>query len=90
MALLCVCLGLRISEAFGLGWEDVDWLQSRVSIRRGIVQRHVDESKTEGSAKTFVLAEDLLARLKAAKQASRFSEAGDWVFAFPMQLGRLP
>lgn len=90
MALLCVCLGLRISEALALRWEDVDWLQSRVSIRRGIVQQHVDECKTEGSAKTFVLAEDLLFRLKAWKQASRFSEAGDWVFASPMQLGRLP
>jgi integrase len=90
MALLCVCLGLRISEALALRWEDVDWLQSRVSIRRGIVQQHVDECKTEGSAKTFVLAEDLLTRLRAWKQASRFSEAGDWVFASPMQLGRLP
>jgi len=90
MALLCVCLGLRISEALALRWQDVDWLQSRVSIRRGIVQQHVDECKTEGSAKTFVLAEDLLARLKGWKQASRFSEAGDWVFASPMQLGRLP
>jgi len=26
MALLCVCLGLRISEALALQWEDVDWL----------------------------------------------------------------
>jgi len=34
MALLCVCLGLRISEALALQWADVDWLGSRVSIRR--------------------------------------------------------
>jgi integrase len=26
MALLCVCLGLRISEALALRWADVDWL----------------------------------------------------------------
>lgn len=90
MALLCVCLGLRVSEALALRWEDVDWLQSRLSIRRGIVQQHVDECKTEGSAKTFVLAEDLIARLKAWKQATRFGEASDWVFASPMQLGKLP
>ena len=55
MALLCGCMGLRISEALILRWDDVDRLQSRVSIRRGIVQQHVDECKTEGSAKTFVL-----------------------------------
>jgi integrase len=71
MALLCVCLGLRISEALALKWEDVDWLQSRVSIRRGIVQQHVDECKTEGSAKTFVLAEDLLARLRVLGNARK-------------------
>ena len=90
MALLCVCLGLRISEALALKWSEVDWLQSRVSIRRGIVQQHVDECKTEGSAKAFVLADDLLERLKAWKQASHFSKASDWVFASPLQHGELP
>jgi len=50
----------------------------------------VDECKTEDSARTFVLAEELLSRLKAWKQASRFTEAGAWVFASPIQLGRLP
>jgi integrase len=90
MALLCVCLGLRISEAFALRWSDVDWLQSRISIRRGIVQQRVDDCKTEGSAKTFVLAENLLERLKAWKQVTQFSGADDWIFASPFNLGRLP
>ena len=90
MALLCVCLGLRISEALALRWSDVDWLGSKLSIRRGIVQQHVDDCKTEGSAKTFTLASDLLARLKAWKQASQFSDKGDWVFASPYSIGGLP
>jgi integrase len=90
LALLCVCLGLRISEALGLRWSDVDWLGSRLSIRRGIVAQVVDDVKTKGSAKTFGLAEDLLTRLKAWKQASQFTEAGDWVFASPVKIGRLP
>jgi integrase len=90
MALLCVCLGLRISEALALRWADVDWLGSRLSIRRGIVAQHVDDCKTEGSAKTLVLADELLARLKAWKQGSQFSSADDWVFASPCSIGRLP
>jgi len=90
MALLCVCLGLRISEAFALRWSDVDWLQSRISIRRGVVQQHVDDCKTEGSAKTFVLADDLLERLKAWKQVAQFSGADDWIFASPFNFGKLP
>ena len=60
MALLCVCLGLRISEALALRWSDVDWLGSRLSVRRGIVEQVVDDVKTEGSAKTFNLAGELL------------------------------
>ena len=90
MALLCVCLGLRISEALALRWADVDWLGSRLSIRRGIVDQIVDDVKTEGSAKTFNLAGELLERLKSWKQCSEFSGAEDWIFASPFKLGRLP
>jgi integrase len=70
-------MGLRISEALALRWEDVDWLGSRLSVRRGIVEQVVDDVKTEGSAKTFNLAGELLERLKAWKQLAQFSGAGD-------------
>jgi len=90
MALLSVCLGLRFSEALALRWGDVDWLDSRLSIRRGIVNQIVGDVKTQGSARTFNLASELLERLKAWKQASSFSGAEDWIFASPFKLGRLP
>jgi integrase len=90
MALLSVCLGLRISEALALRWSDVDWLGSRLSVRRGIVNQQVDDVKTEGSAKTFDLTPELLERLKSTKQRAVFSDAEDWIFASPIRLGRLP
>jgi integrase len=90
MALLSVCLGLRFSEALALRWSDVDWLGSRLSIRRGIVNQIVGDVKTQGSAKTFNLADELLARLKSWKQSSEFHGNEDWVFASPFKLGRLP
>ena len=90
MALLSVCLGLRFSEALALRWSDVDWLGSRLSIKRGIVNQIVGDVKTQGSAKTFNLADELLARLKSWKQSSEFSDSEDWVFASPFKLGRLP
>lgn len=90
MALLCVCLGLRISEALALRWSDVDWFGSHLSIKRGIVEQIVDDVKTEGSAKTFALATELLDRLKSWKQLSEFSGAEAWIFASPVKLGRLP
>ena len=90
MALLCVCLGLRISEALALRWADVDWLGSRLKVQRGIVEQVVADVKTEGSARTFNLTGELLGRLKTRKQRSDFSGAADWIFASPIKLGRLP
>ena len=90
MALVSVCLGLRISESLALKWEDVDWPGSRLSVRRGIVNQRVAEVKTQGSARTFNLSAELLDRLKTWKQLSEFSGADDWVFASPFKLGRLP
>jgi len=90
MALLSICLGLRISETLGLQWGDVDWLGSKVSIERGIVNQRVDDVKTEGSARSFPLTPELLERLKSLKQRSEQSEAADWIFASPVRLGRLP
>jgi integrase len=90
MALLSVCLGLRISEALALKWSDVDWLGSRLSVKRGIVNQQVSDVKTQGSARTFNLSTELLDRLNTWKQLSEFSGTEDWIFASPFKLGRLP
>jgi hypothetical protein len=49
----------------------------------------VDDCKIEGSAKTFVLAGDLLERLKSWKQLTDFSGGEDWIFASSVKIGRL-
>jgi integrase len=90
MALVSVCLGLRISETIGLQWQDVDWLGSKLSVRRGIVERVVDDVKTVGSARSFELSSELLERLRARRRDSDFPEPEDWIFASPYKLGRLP
>jgi integrase len=90
MALVSVCLGLRISETIGLQWGDVDWLGSKLSVRRGVVERVVDDVKTTGSARTFDISGELLERLQARRRDSDFAEPGDWIFASPYKLGRLP
>jgi len=90
MALLCVCFGLRISECLALKWSDVDWLNGKLRIERAIVRQHVDDVKTVYSQKQMSIDSGLLEILKAWKQASQFSAEGDWLFASPVQLGRLP
>ncbi len=90
VALVCVCLGLRISEALALRWADVDWTTGRLSVRRAIVNQVVDDVKTEGSARALNLAPEMVDRLWRHRAASQFAGAEDWVFPSPQKLGRLP
>jgi integrase len=90
MALLCLCLGLRISECLALKWADIDWLASKISVERAIVRQRVDDVKTAGSRKHLGIDGSLLEVLKTWKQTTQFSAPGDWVFASPTRLGRLP
>jgi integrase len=90
LALMCVCFGLRISEALALKWADVDWLNETLRVERGIVQQIVDDVKTDDSRRTLTIASDLIDVLKVWKQATQFSAQEDWMFASPVQIGRLP
>lgn len=90
LALMCVCFGLRISEALALKWADVDWLNGTLRVERGIVQQIVDDVKTDDSRRTLTIASDLLDVLKLWKQTTKFSAPEDWMFASPVQIGRLP
>jgi integrase len=90
IALLCQCFGLRISECLALKWGDVNWLDGALSIERSIVEQNVDDVKTSDSRKTLTIANELLDVLKAWRQATQFSAEGDWMFASPVKIGRLP
>src|SRR4030095_6931012 len=72
---------LRVSPRTLLAW-----------VRAGDVKGYPlhGTKQTEGSAKTFVLAHDILNRLGRWKQVSHFCEANDWIFASPFSIGRLP
>jgi integrase len=83
-------LGLRVSEALGLQWKDVDWLGKSINLQRGVVAQIVDDVKTEASRRGMPVSDGLLDVLKQWKQASQFASAGDWIFASPWKLGRQP
>jgi len=90
IALVCVSFGLRISEALALKWSDVDWLSGTLGIERGIVRQHVGDVKTDESEQKMSVDPEMLEVLKAWKQSTEFSSDQDWIFASPVQLGRLP
>jgi integrase len=90
ISLVCVCFGLRISEALALRWSDVDWLNEKLNVQRGIVRQRVDDVKTETSQTAITITKTMLEVLKTWKQRTQFSAQEDWIFASPSQLGRLP
>jgi integrase len=90
MALLSLCLGLRVSELLALRWGDVDCLNGKLNVERGIVNQIVDDVKTDGSRKLMKLDSELLAILRSRKPNSQFQADEDWIFASPLKLGRLP
>lgn len=90
LALLCVCFGLRVSETLALKWSDIDWLGATLRVERGIVCQNVDDVKTAESRKQMSIDAELLELLKTWKQTSQFSSVDDWMFASPIQQGRLP
>jgi len=89
-ALICVCFGLRISEALALRWSDVDWLNSKLKVERGIVCQQVDDVKTSESRRSLHVTAEMLGTLKLWKQTTQFPAQEDWIFASPFQTGRLP
>jgi integrase len=61
MVIVTLSCGLRISETRGLQWRDIDWLERTVTLERGVVKQDVDDVKTEESAATRPLADDVIA-----------------------------
>ena len=49
MVLVAACLGLRASEIVGLQWQDFNWEDLTVFIRRGVVNGRSGDTKTEAS-----------------------------------------
>ena len=90
MVIVTLTSGLRISETLGLQWGDINWLERTVTLNRGVVKQNCDDLKTEASACTRPLADDVLAVLSRWKQVSQFTKSEDWIFASPWKFGRQP
>lgn len=84
------CLGLRVSELFGLQWHDFDFLDEKVWIRRAVVEARKGKVKTERSDAPLPLAKQVLDAFLELYKASDMKEPEDWVFASPYKAGRLP
>jgi len=82
--------GLRRGELIGLRWEDVDFEDLVLHVRRSVVERVQGSPKTEASQKDVPLDAQLAESLFAWKQACGYPNPGDWIFASPFMKGTNP
>lgn len=74
--------GLRVSEILGLQWQDVDFPNLVIHVRRSAVGKHVDETKNPASDDDVPLHRDLAKALREWKAAEPVW--GGWVFGSPL------
>jgi len=89
IAVVAGCLGLRVSEALGLKWSDIDWKKRTITIQRSAYRGAIEDTKTLSSAAKLPLDPALamlLERWRLECKSERESESDpelEWVFANP-------
>jgi integrase len=74
--------GMRLGELLGLLWEDVDFATATIHVHRQWSREGYHAApKTAAAVRRVVLAPDLISFLRIHRARSRFSTAGDHVFA---------
>jgi integrase len=90
LVFLTAATGLRISEAMGMKWSDVDFNAGELHLTRAIVHQHVGEMKTEASQKPVPMDSVLATALRDWRTQTPYRHLEDWVFASPKMKGKQP
>jgi integrase len=91
LTLVIAATGLRISEALGLQWEDVDYSNHRINLRRvWLDNKVVERMKTEQSEAPATMSPTLAEVLKLWHQQTPYAQPSDWIFASFKLKGRQP
>src|ERR1700693_1356900 len=91
MTLLVAATGLRYSEVAGLQWQDVDYQNSQIHVRRSYINEVVSERlKTKKSRSAVPMAPMLAECLRAWQRETAYGKPSDWVFASARTHGRTP
>lgn len=65
MVMLAATSALRESELFGLQWDDFDWNQAKIHVRRRVYRRRVGDTKTVKSQREIPLLDEVLKAVAA-------------------------
>lgn len=90
MVLLIATTGMRRSELLALQWQDIDFDNLLICIKRSIFAGIIGGCKTRNSNKPLPLADYVARELNTWRVKSPYSAAEDFIFASPAQKGTLP
>lgn len=76
--------GMREGELFGLKWDDIDWFNSQIYVRRTFNHGRFYEPKSKTSRRKIDLPQDLIRELKVWKLACPIGELN---LVFPSETG---
>jgi integrase len=82
--------GLRKGELFGLKWNDVDFQNSIIHVRRSLVEQIVGEPKTAGSKRPLPMSVEISKALEQWRLLTPYTEPDNWVFASKASNGEQP
>jgi integrase len=90
MVLLAATTGMRRSELLALQWQDIDFENLLVYVRRSIFAGVVGKCKTHHSNKPLPLAGFVAHELKLWHGESKHTAPEEFIFASPARKGKLP
>ena len=91
LTILVAATGIRISEAMGLKWGDIDYQNKQINLRRVWVgDTIVEQLKTEDSEAPGPLTALLATHLQDWQRETVYGRPSDWVFASARSKGKTP
>jgi integrase len=72
-----VFTGMRESELFGLKWNDIDWINSQIHVKRTYNHRRFYEPKSEASKRSIDVAPELVKELREWRLACPRNELNE-------------
>jgi len=90
LTLLAASTGLRISECLGLQWQDVNFAESRIYVRRTWTCGEIGKPKSKASKAPVPLHGMLAEFFRNWKEQTVYSKPEDWVFASDRMKGKQP
>jgi integrase len=90
LVILVAVTAIRIGEALGLGWSDLDWKKFKINIRHDWVDGELRPPKSRASKVPVEMHETLAALLQAWRQQTPYSKDSDFLFPSDKLHGKQP